>query len=49
VAFLLPRPLPALFDAGRFVERFHVARDPSLASEAPQGTGEITQRLCPRF
>src|SRR5689334_16577356 len=45
VAFLLPRPLPAFFDAFGLVQRFHLARDPSLASEASQGTGEITQRL----
>ena len=45
VPLFLPGPLPALFDALGLVERFHLARDPSLASEAPQGTGEITQRL----
>ena len=45
VAFLFPRALPALLDALGLVQRFHLARDPSLASEAPQGTGEITQRL----
>ena len=45
VALFLPGVLPAFLDARGFVQRFHLARDPSLASKASQGTGEITQRL----
>jgi hypothetical protein len=45
VALFLPRALPAFLDAFGLVERFHLARDPSLASKAAQGAGEITQRL----
>jgi hypothetical protein len=37
--------LPALFDAFGLVEGIHLTRDPSLASEAVQRAGEITQRL----
>src|SRR5438093_1024794 len=43
---LFPGLLPALLDAVGLVERFHPARDPSLASEATKGPGEITLRLC---
>ena len=45
VTLLFPGLLPTLLDAFRLVESFHLARDPSLASEATQGAGEITLRL----
>jgi hypothetical protein len=42
VTLFLPDALPAFLDAFGLVQRFHLARDPSLASKASQGTGEIT-------